>query len=340
VTPVDLKTRVEEADDLVELLERELAPAIEAATGDIDRELWEQSLVGLAREILGRPGKQFRARLVELAWGLSGSQRPLSPRFGQLVELVHAGSLIVDDIEDDSGRRRGRPSLHRICGLPLALNTGNWLYFAAYHLIDRLDLGVVETLGLYRRLSATMFRCHQGQALDLAIDVAELRQRDVARLADAAARLKAGELMSFAAELGAMAGGAGAEQVASLARFGESLGGGLQHLDDLGGLRCAARRDKGREDLAGRRLTWPWAYLAGELDEVRFHGLQSKLRHARAGDLDSLADELAELLGDGAYRRACALLEAAVAPLHAAFAGSPLLAEVESEIDRLERSYG
>lgn len=332
-----------EADGLVELLDRELAPIVEAASAEVDPEIWERALIGLAREILGRPGKQFRARLVELAWALAGGRRPLSARVGQLVEVVHAGSLIIDDIEDDSSRRRGRASLHRICGLPLALNTGNWLYFAAYQMIEQVAGDDAGRLELYRCLSRTMLRSHQGQAIDLSVDVTELRQRDVAEVADAAARLKTGVLMSFAAELGARAGGADPNQIAALSRFGEALGVGLQHLDDLGGLRCEARRDKGREDLAGRRLTWPWAYLATELDEVRFHGLQSKLRHARAGDLDALAAELAELLGDGAYRRACSLLERALAPLREVFGGAThaaALAELGDEIARLERSYG
>lgn len=326
--------------DLVDLLDRELSPLVESASSSVTPEVWERALVGLARELLARPGKQFRARLVELGWALGGAARPLSPLAGPLVELIHAGSLIVDDIEDDSSRRRGRPSLHRICGVPLALNTGNWLYFAAYHLLDALGLDDAQTLALYRRLTETMIRSHQGQALDLGLDVSEVRQRDIGAAADAAASLKAGALMSFAAELGAIAGGAGPDKIAVLSRFGCALGVGLQHLDDLGGLRCAPRREKGREDLAGRRLTWPWAYLAAELDEVRFHGLQTKLRHARPASLDRLVIELSDLLGDDAYRRACALLERAVAPLRETFAGDPWLAAVSAEVARVEQSYG
>ena len=326
--------------DLVELLDRELTPLVESASASVTPEIWQEALIGLARELLARPGKQFRARLVALGWALGGARRPLPTLAGQLVELIHAGSLIVDDIEDDSSRRRGRPSLHRLYGLPLALNTGNWLYFAAYHLLDLLGHGDTESLVLYRRLTETMIRSHQGQALDLALDVTELRQRDIADAVDDAASLKAGALMSFAAELGGMTGGADRDELAVLSEFGRALGVGLQHLDDLGGIRCLPRREKGREDLAGRRVTWPWAYLASELDEVRFHGLQTKLRHARAGDLDQIADELADLLGEEAYGSACALLESAFVPLRETFPDHPALAEVRAEISRLEQSYG
>jgi len=322
--------------DLLALLDEHLAPAL--TDGTIRSEVSEATLVGIARELLGRPGKQFRARLVELAFELAGGEvGELCPVIPQLVEIVHAGSLIVDDIQDDSPERRGGPALHRLYGVPLAINTGNWLYFAAYHLIDRTGLTEGAALEIYRRLTRTMFRSHQGQALDLAIDVTAMRQRDVLELAEAAAALKAGELMSFAAALGGLAAGAILPTVESLARFGAALGVGLQHLDDAGGLR--GRRDKGREDLAGHRLTWPWACLAGELDTVGFTRLQHKLRDARDGDLDELIDELAGLLGEDAHHRAHVRLDGARVMLTEQFAGHPALSAVDAELARLERAY-
>jgi geranylgeranyl pyrophosphate synthase len=324
------------------VLDELLAPAVAAACPEsgVDPEIWDRVLVGLARDLLARPGKQLRARVVELASELAGSAAGPPPVIPQLVELVHAGSLIVDDIQDDARCRRGGPALHRVSGTALAINTGNWLYFAAYHLIGRAGLPDGAALEIHRRLTRAMFRSHQGQALDLAIDVTELRQREVAVLAAAAAALKTGELMSFAAELGGVAAGASAPVIASLARFGAALGIGLQQLDDLGGLRNPRRRDKAREDLAGRRLTWPWAYLAHMLDEVRFAKLQRRLRDAGDGELDALATELAELLGDEAHRGACARLDAARAELAAAFPGHAALARVDAELARLERDAG
>jgi geranylgeranyl pyrophosphate synthase len=330
------------APDLVAVLDELLAPVVVAACPEraVDPEVWESVLVGFARDLLARPGKQLRARVVELAFELAVGGPRLSPVIPQLVELVHAGSLIVDDIQDDARCRRGGPALHRVSGTALAINTGNWLYFAAYHLIGRAGLPDAAALEIHRRLTRTMFHSHQGQALDLAIDVTELRQCEVTVLADAAAALKTGELMSFAAELGGLAAGAPAPVVASLARFGAALGIGLQQLDDLAGLRDPRRRDKAREDLAGRRLTWPWAYLARTLDEVRFAKLQRRLRDAGGGELDALATEVAELLGDEARRGACARLAAARAELAAAFPGHAALARVDAELARLERDAG
>src|SRR5512142_2931568 len=58
-----------------------------------------------------------------------------------IVEGLHLGSLIIDDIEDESSTRRGGPTLHRQIGVPNALNAGNWLYFWPALLVPRLKLG-------------------------------------------------------------------------------------------------------------------------------------------------------------------------------------------------------
>lgn len=46
-----------------------------------------------------------------------------------IIELIHNGSLIVDDIEDGSDLRRGKPCVHKIYGEDIAINAGNAIYF-------------------------------------------------------------------------------------------------------------------------------------------------------------------------------------------------------------------
>lgn len=336
-----------DARGLVALLEDEITPLVAAGGAGVEPKVWEQALTGLARELLARPGKQFRARLVEMAFLLAGGNRStLSPRVPLLVELLHAGSLIVDDIQDDSPVRRGGPALHVLCGMPLALNTGNWLYFAAFELAGRLDLCASRSLTLYQSLSRCLFRCHQGQALDLSIDVSTLRQRDLVALADAAAALKTGALVGFAAELGAIAAGADDAARASLASFGNELGVALQRLDDAGGLLCPERAQKGHEDLACGRLTWVWGRLASELDEIHFASLQARLRRARSerggarrAALDAIAGELATLIDETAKVEVSRSLETALAKLGESFPSHPVLDSIASEIARLKESY-
>jgi geranylgeranyl diphosphate synthase type 3 len=50
---------------------------------------------------------------------------------GDLVEMLHNASLLIDDIQDNSKLRRGSPVAHSIYGVPLTINAANYVYFLA-----------------------------------------------------------------------------------------------------------------------------------------------------------------------------------------------------------------
>ena len=295
---------------LVELLDLQFEPAelarrLGAGVLDINDSHLRVGLHHPLRDFLSRPSKEFRARLVESCWHLAGGHGVIPHRLANLVELLHAGSLIVDDIEDESAERRGRPALHLVHGLSVALNAGNWLYFLAYGLIEQLGLGPHVELGLYRWLSRTMSRCHEGQALDLTLRMGRLSQREVPALVETCTRLKTGALMGLAAVVPAVAAGAPARVVSALHDFGEQLGIGLQMLDDLSGLISERRCHKGHEDLLHGRPTWPWAWLAEDLGSGEYARLQQLARRVETRDLhpEVLARELRDALGSLSQRR-------------------------------------
>ena len=95
------------------------------------KEPWKD-LYELMRDYPTRGGKKFRSALVLLTSELFGStiERALPGAVGY--ELFQNFALIHDDIEDDSLVRRGKPTLHRIHGTPLALNAGDTLYGLVY----------------------------------------------------------------------------------------------------------------------------------------------------------------------------------------------------------------
>lgn len=308
---------------------------------ELGPELWERALLAPARDFLRRPGKRFRGELVRSSWQLAGGAADACPLELELcLELLHAGSLIIDDIEDDSDQRRGAPSLHRQIGVPLALNTGNCLYFVPFVLLGRVAGGPQITAALYRRTSAALVDCHRGQALDLSAQVDQLAPAEVPRVVAATTRLKTGALMSLGAALPALAAGAPAARVEALEQFGRQLGVGLQMLDDLGSL-GRERRSKGREDLRDARPTWPWAWLAVSADRALFLDLQARSRRAAGdGELDAVAEELRRRVEQRGRKDVRARLGAAVADLRRELGDSPTLALVEAQIQRLEASYG
>lgn len=47
-----------------------------------------------------------------------------------LCEIIHNGTLVIDDIEDSSKVRRNKPCVHLLYGVDISLNAGNFMYFA------------------------------------------------------------------------------------------------------------------------------------------------------------------------------------------------------------------
>lgn len=307
---------------------------------DVPTRVWQRALAGPAEEFLSRPGKELRATLVRAGWMLSGDRDPTLPdRLALIVELLHAGSLVIDDVEDESTHRRGAPALHHVVGVPIAINTGSWMYFWSLAEIARLGLPAAAEVALYRRVCTTLVRCHQGQALDLAVRVSDLALSDVTGVVAATTRLKTGALCALATSLSAVASGAAPALVDATETFGFATGTALQMLDDLGSLVSPARREKGREDLRNQRPTWPWAWLA-EARPFMWARLVEQLNGARTDlDLDAIAGGLAAEIGELGRMRIRELLDDTIANLVARAGSGPAIAAIGAALSRMESSY-
>lgn len=229
---------------------------------DISNHLWDKAVRRPLRDFLESAGKQIRGRLVQLAWSISGRREQPPVELTLIIEFLHAGSLIVDDIQDNSSHRRGRPALHVSHGVPLALNTGNLLYFWANTLISELGCPPAVENMLYRTVSRALLNAHLGQGIDLAAQVAHLPPGDARGTVRSLTELKTGSLMELAAMLPAIAAEASFPCRRRLAEFGRSLGAALQMADDLSNLLGPKEAHKHYEDLCLGRPTWPWVWLA------------------------------------------------------------------------------
>ena len=287
--------------------------------------LLEPVLLGPLREFLQRGGKQLRARLVTVAWQLAQGRGEPPPALPLALELLHAGSLIVDDIEDAATERRGAPALHVSAGLPVALNGGNWLYFAALELLGSLPIGDARTARVLRRANAALASCHEGQALDVGVRISQVPQREAPALVRAISERKTGGLASLCTSLAAICAGAPPPLLQALSAFGAGLGVGLQILDDTGSIASEERREKGLEDLRNDRATWAWALLAEELDACEYRRLQREPQ----------LDELRALLGRRGLVRARSELQQALHHLR----GHPH-EQASALVASMEKSYG
>jgi geranylgeranyl pyrophosphate synthase len=299
--------------------------------------VWEAALYGPAAAMLDRPGKDVRARLVKAGWMLGGGAAGTCPEaITRVIEILHAGSLIVDDVQDGSLERRGGPALHCMVGVPLAINTGNWMYFWALTELTRTELP-----GACERAIATLVRCHQGQALDLATRIVDLEMREVPAVVAATTRLKTGALCRLATELGALAAGAPDWAVTAIGTLGEGAGIALQMLDDLGCLIAEDRRPKACEDLALGRPTWAWAWLAEAGDPFAWARACTDQRHlATAVDGDAAQLAFAASLGAQVERRGRAAVRETIDAALAAVPATRARDAVAAQLRAMEAMYG
>ena len=318
-----------------------LRKSLGASGEGVPRELWERLLLAPLREFFGRAGKELRAALVTSAWELAGGRDSMPLEAAMLVELLHGGSLIIDDIQDGSEVRRGGAALHLLIGEPLAINTGNWLYFYAEELASRLGLPAAAELELRRAVSSAVLHCHYGQALDLSARVGLLGRSQVPKVVRATTLLKTGSLFELAARVGAISAGASLPVTQRLAEFGQMLGVGLQMLDDLSGICSPHRRHKGHEDLLNGRPTWPFAWLAEELDELGYSRVQHTMREVERRDLhpEVVAEVLRERLGASGKVKVHAHLVQALERLRGGIGPSAALRALELQVARIEEGY-
>ena len=197
-----------------------------------------------------RGGKRWRPSISRLAFLVTGGTPPVPEAVCQVAEVLHTGSLIVDDIQDGATERRGGPAVHVTYGIPTALNAANTAYFRALEILRRALPNDLRLRAL-DMLAEELFAAHLGQALDLAL--APRLPRTALRSAHyfVLARAKTGALVRIAARLGAIAADAEAAHEAALGEWASELGVAYQIQNDLDDLAS------GMHDVISCRPTYP-----------------------------------------------------------------------------------
>lgn len=244
-----------------------------------DKKLHEalHSPLHLAR---ARPSKKIRAELLSVLFRSIADKAhdSLFEKLGDLVERIHTASIVIDDIEDSTLERRGYPSLHVECGLPVALNAASWLLFSPFQVVRELSLTPEKELCVFHELSTTMLKAHEGQAVDVATNVTQICKSDVYETWYRTAELKTGALMRFTAVLPWICTRESREGVDDVGRFGEKFGIGLQMLDDVSDFFSQDISD----DLSLRRLNFVLAEASQSLDNAQYENLLSILKNVEA----------------------------------------------------------
>ncbi|WP_157268115.1 polyprenyl synthetase family protein [Azohydromonas aeria] len=180
-------------------------------------------------------GKRLRPLLVLAACEAVGGARAAALRAAVAVELIHAYSLVHDDLPcmDNDVLRRGKPTVHVRYGEAQAMLAGDAMQALAFEVLTPQD-GSVEP-ALQARLCALLARAagHAGMAGGQAIDLASVgRPLDEAALRDMHRR-KTGALLQVSVLMGAACGDAAPAALAALADYGAALGLAFQVVDDI-----------------------------------------------------------------------------------------------------------
>jgi geranylgeranyl pyrophosphate synthase len=242
-------------------------------------------MIDPVRTIADRGGKGWRSYAMLVACeAVGGDSSPLRPFVG-VIELLHVGSLIVDDVQDGSTLRRGGPCCHEEVGVPLAINAGNSAYFLWDRLVGCMPVPAEERVELYRLYFECMRAAHAGQALDIAglsdLMTEAVRSGDAAALLDAVTTIhtyKTGAPVSLCLSTGAIVGLASKAQRAALAGHAVSMGIAFQIGDDVLNLRGFAQHLKEPgEDIAGGKVTYPVAWAFCRLPRSKREDLWARL---------------------------------------------------------------
>jgi len=174
------------------------------------------------RETIAAGGKRLRPLLVCIAAGVPVVESEPLVRAAVAVELVHAATLVHDDVIDGADLRRGRPTVVATGGRLMALATGDLLFSREF-----AELAAGGDIEPIRILSAAACSLAEGELMQRedSWNVGVGKARYLERC-----RLKTGVLFRASCELGALAGGG---EVAAMGAFGERIGIAFQVLDDV-----------------------------------------------------------------------------------------------------------
>ena len=180
-------------------------------------------------------GKRIRPLLLLLVCAACKTEWLHASLAAAAIELVHNFSLIHDDIQDNSPTRRGRPTVWKKFGMPMAINAGDALFTIASQAMLNLSESCepATIVKAAQVLHTACLELTQGQYLDLAYQSrADLSVADYFTMIDG----KTAALISAASEIGALIGEASSDLVGHYRKFGRNLGLAFQVKDDILGI--------------------------------------------------------------------------------------------------------
>lgn len=227
-------------------------------------------------------GKRIRPMLTLAAAKMCGYEGENHVRLAATVEFIHTATLLHDDVVDESGQRRGRPTANLLWDNKSSVLVGDYLFARSFQLM--VATGSLRVLDILSGAAATIA---EGEVLQLTAAANLSTTEDVYLQV---VRGKTAALFAAACEVGGEISGVPPAQVNALRTYGDALGIAFQIADDLldyGGNTSATGKNVG-DDFRERKLTLPVikAVAKANDDERAFWQRTIEKGDQRDGDLD------------------------------------------------------
>jgi geranylgeranyl diphosphate synthase type I len=216
-------------------------------------------------------GKRIRPLITLLCCAALGGDWPAALPAASAIELIHNFSLVHDDIEDNSGTRRGRPTIWKKWGIPKAINLGDSIFvlsrLACYRLEDA-NIPTDRIVNVLRSLDEACLELTIGQHMDLSFEaMPSVELEAYIRMIQG----KTSALIAAAATSGGIIAGAEDPEIELLFKFGYHLGLAFQIRDDILGIwgRTSVTGKPTDDDLLSRKKTLPILYGLNKIQEFR-----------------------------------------------------------------------
>lgn len=233
-------------------------------------------------------GKRLRPALALLAGGATGDISPSHLDLAVILELIHAATLVHDDILDGAEKRRGQPTANAKWGNAISVLLGDCLFAHALKLSTSFQNGEVS-----RRIAHAAAEVCSGEIIqtqrrfDLKLSVPDYYK---------IIEMKTAALFAAATELGALLNDASPEAIGALRTFGLRLGTAYQIYDDvldLAGDEAKAGKSLG-SDLRKGKLTLPILHLLQHADGAERHRISEIILSGDEGEIHTLAERALE----------------------------------------------
>ncbi|MFH1657626.1 MAG: polyprenyl synthetase family protein [bacterium] len=194
----------------------------------------QEALITPLWNFMDRGGKRWRPVLFLLITKAIGGNINNVKELVVIPELIHEGSIIADDIEDQGELRRGKPCLHKIFGTDIALNAANFIYFLPLLAMaknkKRFKPDVLARA--YETYCQEMINLHLGQGMDIYWHkgrTGKISEKEYLQMC----AFKTGSLSRLTAKLAVILHNGSRELSEALGRVAEAIGVAFQIQDDI-----------------------------------------------------------------------------------------------------------